>query len=160
VIPVGQLFPGERGELLREGQQLSGFVHAPVSGYYQFTLGAQGAAELYLSNSTDPAGKRLIAAPNSSVSAPVYLVAGQGYYVEAIRAEAIGWVRPDGRTEAVISGEYLSPVLPEVRVYADTAAAVEGEEAQGRFTVVRTGPTTQTVTVNYTVSGSAIAGTD
>jgi hypothetical protein len=101
VIPAGQLFPSERGELLREGSRLSGFVYAPVSGYYRFALGTAGAAELYLSNSADPAAKQLIAGPNGPLSAPVFLVAGQGYYIEAIQTEGtgsdgltIGWIRP------------------------------------------------------------------
>src|SRR5262249_21121807 len=64
VIPTGQLFPSERGGLLQEGSKLSGFVYAPVSGYYQFTVSAQGAYSLYLSNSSDPAGKQMIAGPN------------------------------------------------------------------------------------------------
>ncbi|MDY3551517.1 endo-1,4-beta-xylanase [Gemmata sp. JC717] len=161
VIPVGQLFPSERGGLLQEGSKLSGFIFPPATGYYQFTVGASGAA-LYLSNSADPAGKRLVA--GGGASAPIYLVAGQSYYVEAIgtgsAAPGIGWVRPDGQVDAVIPGEHLAPVLPEVRVYADTSAAVEGEDNEGRFTVVRTGPTTSPITVRYTASGTAIAGTD
>lgn len=168
VIPAGQLFPSERGGLLHEGQGLSGFVYPPITGYYRFTLGALVTGTLYLSNSTDSTGKQLIAAvPNNSLSAPVYLVAGQGYYVEASQtggtgsdAPTIGWVRPDGRTDAVVPGDYLAPVLPEIRVYADTAAAVEGEASQGQFTVVRTGPTSTPVTVYYTVGGTATPGTD
>jgi GH35 family endo-1,4-beta-xylanase len=159
VIPAGQLFPAERGGLLQDGQGLSGFVHAPVSGYYQFSVSGPGAS-LYLSNSTDPAGKRLVAGP----TAPIYLVAGQAYYIEAQQtgpgAPTVGWVRPGGQVEAVIPGEHLSPVLPEVRIYADTGAAVEGEDNVGRFTVVRSGPANTPITVAYTVSGSATPGSD
>lgn len=159
VIPTGQLFPSERGGLLQEGSKASGFILPPVTGYYRLTTGSATAA-LYLSNSADPAGKRLIAGPSASV----YLVAGQSYYIEALgagsSAPTVSWVRPDGRTDTITAGEYLAPVLPEVRVYADTSAAVEGEDNEGRFTVVRSGPTGEPLTVRYTVSGTAIAGTD
>jgi GH35 family endo-1,4-beta-xylanase len=165
VIPAGQLFPSERGGLLGEGSQLSGIVYPPVSGHYQFTIGASGAAELYLSSSTDPAGKKLIAGPNGPLSAPVYLAAGQGYYIEALQAgggaPTVGWIRPDGQTETTIPGDNLAPVVPEVRLYADSDTAVRGEAQQAVFRVVRTGGSTALpLTVNYAVSGTATAGTD
>ena len=130
VIPAGQLFPGERGGLLQEGQKVSGFVHAPVTGYYQFTLGAQGAAEMYLSNSSDPAGKRLIAGSNAPQSVPIYLVAAQAYYVEASGAPTIGWIRPTARpTRPSLAS--TCPRSSRKSRYANTAAAVEGEDSQG-----------------------------
>jgi GH35 family endo-1,4-beta-xylanase len=215
VIPAGQLFPSERGGLLREvwtglpgsqvsdltsspsypaapstagiitssatpsgygsnyGERVSGVVYPPVSGKYRFSLGGLDAAELYLSDSTDPAGMKLIAAVGSGesvgpLSAPVYLVAGQGYYIEALHKEAtatdgltIGWVRPSGQAEATIPGGNFAPVVPEVRLYAESDTAVEGEAQQAVFRVVRTGGSIALpVTVNYAVSGTATPGAD
>lgn len=50
------------------GVQMLGFLHPPVTGDYTFYLNGDDTAELYLSDSEDPRGKRLIAvepAPNS-----------------------------------------------------------------------------------------------
>jgi GH35 family endo-1,4-beta-xylanase len=212
VIPVGQLFPSQRGGLLREvwtnvpgtqlsdltnspnyattanaasvvaaaavtddvganyGERLSGTVYAPVSGYYRFTLNTSDAAALYLSNSTDPSGEQLIAQSSGAgaTSAPIYLVAGQGYYLQALHKVAtgsagmsIGWSRPDGLTEERITGDDLAPVVPQVQLYAQTDIAVRGAAQQAVFQVVRTGGSLALpVTVNYTVSGTAVANTD
>jgi hypothetical protein len=48
--------------------------------------------------------------------------------------------------------------LPVVTLAATTPTAIEGG-AGGVFTVTRTGSTTSTLTVNYTVGGTAVAGT-
>jgi GH35 family endo-1,4-beta-xylanase len=211
VIPVGQLFPSQRGGLLREvwtnvpgsqvsdltnspnysttanvasvvpsaavtddvganyGERLSGTVYAPVSGYYRFILNTTDAAALYLSNSIDPSGQQLIAQSSGSgaMSAPVYLVAGQGYSIEALHKVgagstglSIGWARPDGIVEQTITGDDVAPVVPEVQLYAESDNAVRGQQP-AVFQVVRTGGSLALpVTVNYTVSGTAVAGTD
>ena len=155
------------------GARLSGVVYAPVTGKYQFTVGQLGATSLYLGDSTDPAGKTLVAASPAAggvgpVSAPVTLVAGQGYYIEALYKDGtgpdgltVGWVRPDGRADAAIPGQYLAPVVPEVRLYTLSDTAVAGEAQTALFQVVRTGgSTTLPVTVAYTTAGTAVPGQD
>ncbi|MHB8522906.1 MAG: beta strand repeat-containing protein [Limisphaerales bacterium] len=49
--------------------------------------------------------------------------------------------------------------LPTVRVLATDPIALQGGSA-GTFTIVRLGSTTSAVTVNYTITGTAVSGTD
>ena len=222
VIPAAQLFPSERGSLLREywsgvtgstiadltgratypntpsgagfvssfeaptnfadsyGQRIRGYVHAPKSGYYTFHVAGDNAAELYLSNGSDPANKRLIAsAPTftgsrqwdkfaSQKSARVYLLAGQKYYIEALHKEntssdslAVAWTLPDGTFEGPIAGRHLSPVLPEVRISADEHNTSETDPRPATFTVTRRGGSNALpLVVNYTTGGAATNGAD
>jgi len=57
-----------------------------------------------------------------------------------------------------------TPTLPTVTIAATDATAAETNFGQtpnpGRFTLTRTGSTTNALTVNYTVAGSATKGTD
>jgi hypothetical protein len=50
--------------------------------------------------------------------------------------------------------------LPEVTITATDANAAEQGQDPGTFTVTRTGPTTNPLTVNYTIGGTATNGTD
>jgi hypothetical protein len=124
------------------GQRWRGYLHAPQTGAYRLWVSGDDTAELYLSNSRDPGGKRLVAsvpAPTNERewskfpqqrSAPLRLVAGQAYYVELLHKQdsgpghvAVGWTLPDGRFEGRVDGYNLSPLLPEVRLHVDESAA-------------------------------------
>lgn len=57
----------------------------------------------------------------SQTSAPVYLEAGQRYYIEALHREyrgidhlSVGWMMPGGMMEQAISGQYLRPYVEEM----------------------------------------------
>jgi hypothetical protein len=50
--------------------------------------------------------------------------------------------------------------LPVVTIAATDDAASEAGPASGTFTITRTGPTTNPLTVNYAIAGSATNGTD
>lgn len=113
------------------GSRISGYVQAPVTGNYVFYIAGDNNCELWLSTSDAPAGKVKIAeiagvnAYSSyrqwnkypmQQSAPVALVAGQRYYVEALHKEtaggdhlSVGWQLPDGTLERPIPGNRLSP---------------------------------------------------
>jgi hypothetical protein len=92
------------------GDRIYGYVTAPVSGDYVFYISSTGPSELYLSPTTDPAGKVLICSdpgnngqnawlnganqagrgsPASNISGTNVLVAGQRYYIEARRVAPI-----------------------------------------------------------------------
>ncbi|GAB3540666.1 hypothetical protein GCM10027443_38920 [Pontibacter brevis] len=109
-----------------------GYVVAPVSGNYTFMLAGDDHAELWLSTDEMPSNKAMIAHVynhtqqfqydkySSQTSAPVYLEAGQRYYIEALHREyrgvdhlSVGWVMPDGTIEQVILGQYLRPYVED-----------------------------------------------
>ncbi len=91
------------------GVRLSGYITPPVSGDYLFYLASDDNGELWLSTDENPANKSLIAtepvwnparywvgtdrrnpsAPEN-VSAPIPLVGGRRYYVEALMKESWG----------------------------------------------------------------------
>jgi hypothetical protein len=121
------LFEGPRDMADRYGARMRGFVHAPVTGNYTFWIATDDDGELFLSTDEFPMKKRSIAtsptagfrdwtrAP-SCKSAPIPLVAGKRYYIEALQKEGIGndhlsvgWTLPDGGDERPIPGKRLSP---------------------------------------------------
>ena len=109
------------------GQRLSGYLHPPSSGVYQFWIAADDVGVLKLSTDDNPANAVVIAEAGewtgalqwdkypSQTSGTVELEAGQRYYIEALSKEADGkdnlsvaWVIP-GQERDVIDGQYLSP---------------------------------------------------
>ncbi len=108
------------------GQRVFGWVHAPVTGNYIFSIHADDNAELWLSTSVSPDHKvRIASVPEwtnagdwtkfpqqTSVSIP--LQAGRYYYIEALHKEGqggdnlgVGWAYP-GQARVVIPGAALS----------------------------------------------------
>jgi hypothetical protein len=111
--------------------RIRGYVCPPVSGSYTFWIAADDDAELWLSNSENPANKVKIAFVSgwtnsrewtkypSQQSSPVSLVAGIKYYIETLHKEAtggdnlaVGWQIPGGVLERPIAGTRLSPFVP------------------------------------------------
>ncbi len=113
------------------GQRVGGYLVPPETGAYTFWIASDDASELWLSTDDSYEGRQLIASmpswarprqwdkdPNQQ-SAPIELVAGQAYYIEAIHKEggsgdnlAVGWTGPGiGDSIAVIDGQYLSPYI-------------------------------------------------
>lgn len=110
------------------GTRLRGFVAAPQTGNYTFWIASRDASQLLLSADENPANKILIASvtnytaprewtkePNQQ-SAPIALVAGRRYYLEAVHAAstgadhlAVGWQLPDATLERPIPGPRLAP---------------------------------------------------
>lgn len=110
------------------GARIRGYICAPTTGNYIFWIASDDKSELWLSTNDDPANKVKIAYVNgwtnrkewtkysTQQSAPVALVAGQRYYIEALHKEAIqgdhvevGWKLPGGTLERPIPGSRLSP---------------------------------------------------
>src|SRR5687768_16300380 len=95
------------------GQRLRALLIAPVTGTYVFGIASDDNSQLYLSTDQTPANKVPIASvaawtawrefqkePNQ-ISAPVTLVAGQRYYIEALQKEGgggdhvtVAWQKP------------------------------------------------------------------
>jgi GH35 family endo-1,4-beta-xylanase len=161
------------------GQRIHGHVHAPTTGPYTFFIAADASAELWLSNTSSDSEKLLIASVDSATtpqewdasatqrSATVYLVAGQDYYIEALHKEssgadhlAVGWIQPGTDNIEVISGEHLSPVRATVEIFSDTPFVAEDSSSPAKFTVTRTGPTTNALDVSFATFGDATEGVD
>jgi autotransporter-associated beta strand protein len=109
------------------GTRMRGFVVAPQTGNYTFWIASRDASQLFLSSDENPVNKTLITAvtnytasrewtkePNQQ-SAPIGLLAGRRYYIEAVQAAgtgadhlAVGWQLPDSTLEQPIPGSRLS----------------------------------------------------
>jgi hypothetical protein len=110
------------------GTRMGGYFHPTVSGMYSFSIASNDYSELYLSTDADPANAVKIAnvsgstgwrnwtAQSSQQSDPVYLSAGQAYYIEAIQKErngddhlSVAFKLDAGAWTGPIDGAYLSP---------------------------------------------------
>jgi hypothetical protein len=123
-----EAFEGPKNFANRYGSRIRGYVHPPVSGNYVFWLATDDNGELYLSLDDTPARKRLVCTSfcvgfrdwtrnPCQKSAPVMLMAGKRYYIEALQKEgggddhlSVGWTLPDGTEERPIPGSRLSPM--------------------------------------------------
>ncbi|GHA80328.1 hypothetical protein GCM10007389_38150 [Pontibacter akesuensis] len=111
------------------GQRIRGYITAPETGLYTFWIAGDDNAELFLSTSSDAAGKVKIASVSgwtnprewtkygTQQSVQVKLEAGKQYYIEALHKEdgggdnmAVAWQLPSGAKEAPIAGNRLSPI--------------------------------------------------
>jgi PKD repeat protein len=113
------------------GVRVRGYICAPETGEYTFWISSDDQGELYLSTDDDPANKELIAEVlvwtpkgvwdkyEQQQSDPVFLQAGQKYYIEALMKEAgggdhlaVAWREPSesfNLPNGPIDGQYLSP---------------------------------------------------
>ena len=139
------------------GQRLRGIFTAPLSGKYTFWIAADDYAGLFLSTDASPDKVRWIAGvpgwtpPRNwsnyaeQQSAPITLVAGARYYIEALQKEggggdnlAVRWVRPDGVDEGPIPLDNfvawgLKPEAP--RISQQPVAVTVDERSSATFTV-------------------------
>ncbi len=110
------------------GSRLRGFICPPSTGNYIFWIASDDNSELWLSTNDLPANKVKIASVSgytasrqwtkypSQQSAPINLIEGHKYYIEALHKEstlgdnsAVGWQLPNGALERPIPGTRLSP---------------------------------------------------
>ena len=109
------------------GVRVRGYICAPVTGEYTFFVSGDDQVELWLSTNDNPANKTLLAYilswtnPKqydkfpSQKSAPVKLVKGVRYYIEALHKQyhsynhlSVAWTLPGNVFEAPIHGSHLS----------------------------------------------------
>jgi glucose/arabinose dehydrogenase len=107
--------------------RIRGFVCPPTTGNYVFWIASDNQSELYISTDANPANKVKRASVSawtmskewtkypSQQTVPLYLIAGNKYYIEAIHLEvaqgdnlAVGWQLPNGVQERPIPGSRLS----------------------------------------------------
>jgi hypothetical protein len=106
------------------GCRLVGYIHPPVTGKYTFWIAGAADMVLWLSRNENPAEKVRIAtaadnAMSTPQSAPITLVAGRRYFIQAVQKIgrgsshlAVSWQPPGGERE-VIPGQFLSPLEPK-----------------------------------------------
>ncbi|WP_426062029.1 PA14 domain-containing protein, partial [Hymenobacter sp. B1770] len=115
--------------LYNHGARARGYICAPATGAYTFSIVGDDAAELYLSTDADPAKKVRIASCAgwtsgnrdftrypSQQSATIQLQAGTRYYIEALHHQswgpgylAVAWRLPNGTRQEPIPGANLMP---------------------------------------------------
>ncbi len=110
------------------GARVRGYFCPPITGNYTFYLAGDDMGELWLSNSENPSAKKRIAFFNSWTSykefnkfstqktTPVFLNAGQKYYIEALHLETHGsdhltvaMLLPNNTFQNPIQGSNLIP---------------------------------------------------
>jgi len=110
------------------GDRMRGYIYPPETGTYTFWVAGDDAAQLWLSTSSIPINKVLIASNlswteyhqfnkfSSQQSAQITLQAGQAYYIEVLHKQGGGganltvqWKLPDNTLELPIPGKRLSP---------------------------------------------------
>jgi len=136
------------------GQRCRALITAPTTGNYVFWISSDDASTLYLSTDASPNNKVAIASVNSwtssrewtkeanQQSAPVPLVSGQKYYIEALMKEgqggdnlAVRWQLPSAVIEEPIPGSRLSPFTgvptspPTITAQPTNTSALEGGTA-------------------------------
>jgi hypothetical protein len=113
------------------GTRMRGYVCPPITGSYVFWIAGDDRTKLYLSTDATPNKMVLIASSMqhtgsrewtkyaSQRSAPITLVAGKKYYIQARHHEsggadsvAVGWQLPNGALERPIPGSRLMPWIP------------------------------------------------
>ena len=137
-FPTSLQGPSNAGD--NYGTRFRGYIIAPQTGNYIFTVTSDDASEVYLGLNAEPRHKRLICSvPGwtnsteytkypSQVSAPIHLQAGAYYYVEVLHKEGTGgdhvtlrWQTPTNSTRTVVPGSALArwqDCAPSVRVRA------------------------------------------
>jgi PKD repeat protein/glucose/arabinose dehydrogenase len=171
-------FQGPTNQGSNFGTRVRGYIVAPTTGNYVFTLTADDAAAVYLSLNAEPRFSRLICtvptatgatqynAYASQVSAAIALEAGRYYYVELAHKEGAGadhfalrWQTPTNPSLAIIPGSVLvawQDCMPGVRVRTNLSGPFSATEGLMRDDLRAAGfvPLTEP----YTALGFAHAG--
>jgi hypothetical protein len=163
------------------GQRVRAFVVPPTNGSYTFWIASDDSSNLFLSSDENPTNKTLIAYITawtgseswttypSQQSAPVNLLGGVRYYLEALMQQggggdnlAVRWQLPNGAYEQPLSsqspaGSWLVPftgltTAPGIYLQPVNTSAVENQNAA--FSLVATNPAP--VTYQWFANGVAL----
>jgi hypothetical protein len=160
-------------------RRLVGQIVAPTTGQYRFWVASDDSSRLYLSTTTSAANKVQIAslsgytgfqnwdANSSQQSALINLVAGQSYYMEAQQQDGSGgdhlsvaWQGP-GFSRTAIAGASTDVAPRTVRFVASSTTRRESDAGEPLLMAVLDRPAGSTVvSVDYTVTGTAVSGSD
>lgn len=147
--------------------RISGYIHAPVSGNYNFWIAADTTAELWLSTDDNPSNVRRIAFLSAGSnerqwerfatqkSSTIKLEKDKKYFVQVVHFKAevktdlvsVGWVIPGGIHNRPISGQYLSPYMEGHKINSWEWSINEGEQIykDSNFTVTFANPGVQKI---------------
>jgi regulation of enolase protein 1 (concanavalin A-like superfamily) len=129
-----QIFPGFETEvssgMINYGERLRAFVVPPMTGNYIFSIASDDSSILLLSTNEIPANETRIASVDpwtnwrdfsqkpEQQSAPIYLHAGQRYYLEALMQQGGGgdnltvqWQLPNGAIELPLATDSVAGTL-------------------------------------------------
>ena len=98
-------------------------------------------------------------AGNLNSNAPRYTLFKKDFSANSIVTGGANGTPPSGQMYLTLVKPLGAQTLPSVTVTATDASATEGGDP-GAFTVRRTGATTEVLTVNFSVSGTAAGGAD
>ncbi|MCW1921047.1 putative Ig domain-containing protein [Luteolibacter arcticus] len=161
-------------------RRLVGQIVAPVSGTYKFWIASDDASRLYLSTTSSAAQKAQIASVSgytnfqawdanaSQASANITLTAGQSYYMEVQHQEggggdhvSVAWQGPNFTRTPITLATPQSTAPRFVRLASAATTRSEADGSEPLLMVLLDRPAGSTpVTVNYTVGGTATAGSD
>jgi hypothetical protein len=173
---VGHSIEGPTNWMDNYGQRMRALLTAPASGTYRFAISSDDASNLYLSPTTNPANKGLIARvdgwtnprifTNSAIqqSSNITLAAGQKYYIEVLHKEGGGgdnlcvqWILPSGATNTPIPSAQMVPFgVPPPAIVTQPASCTTEVPNVATFTMAVSRP--QTVSVRWLTNGVAAAG--
>ena len=139
------------------GLRMNGYLCPPSTGAYVFWIASDASGQLWLSTTSNPANKVLIAQHTGTTnsrqwnkystqkSQSISLVAGQLYYIEALMKEstgndnlAVGWAKPGQSSSApneVIPGTNITTQLPDTQAPTAPTSLTSGNITTTSFTL-------------------------
>ncbi|MBK9074423.1 MAG: PKD domain-containing protein [Flavobacteriales bacterium] len=143
------MFQGPANTANNYGTRMHGYIIAPETGIYHFTITSDDASVLYLSPNADPAFKQYTCEVPGSTgnteytkyptqrSGNIQMQAGAYYYVEMIQKEGSGsdhmtlrWERPSNSTLTIVPGANLArwqDCVPSVNLRVNLQGAFDGQ---------------------------------
>ena len=160
-------------------RRITGQITAPTSGVYNFWIASDDSSRLFLSTTANAANKVQIAtlsgwtgfqnwdANASQKSANITLVAGQSYYMEVQHQEggggdhvSVAWQGP-GFARTPITSPVADTAPRTVRLATSNTTRLETDGTEPLLQVILDRPAGSTpITVDYSTSGTATAGSD
>ena len=108
---------------------------------------------------TNTGEQLVVTSGNLNSNAPRYTLFKKDFAANSIVTGGANGTPPSGQMHLTLVKPLGAQTLPSVTVTATDASATEGGDP-GAFTVTRTGATTEMLTVNFSVSGTATGGAD
>jgi len=160
------------------GLRMNGYLCPPTTGSYVFWIASDASGQLWLSTSSNPANKVLIAQNTGTTSSrqwnkystqksvAISLVAGQLYYIEALMKEstgndnlAVGWAKPGQGTSSpseVIPGTNVTTQLPDTQAPTPPTSLLSSNITTNSFTISWTASTDNVAVTGYDLYQNAV----